>query len=179
MDIDTSVQQFFDILPPPDMSLRWCIGMSQFINQNQLWFSCQCSVEIEFPQCGSAVGNPQAGNLFQSLQQSFRFRAAVQFHIANHNINARRFFASCILQHCERLADPCGVPEVDLQPSTFSIRSLRFAFCLHTGQHLFRSRSVMIRHGARILSNIQSVWNPLKAVPVSISAISQRHPAIG
>ena len=75
ININSCLQQFFYILIAFCMPTSLGIGMSQFINQNQSWFSLDCGIQIKFPVHPSVIINNQAGNLFQALQQFHGLRS--------------------------------------------------------------------------------------------------------
>ncbi len=85
-DIDTGVEQFFDILPALGMPATGGVAVRQFVHQDQRWPPRQRAIEIELPEGPIPVRNFPERQNFQALQQRGGFLATVGFNDAHHHI---------------------------------------------------------------------------------------------
>src|SRR6516164_9956007 len=90
VDVDASAQQLFDVEVPLRMPTALRIGMSEFIDQNDLRSPSDDGVEVHLVQELTLVLNALTRNDPQAVQQRLCFLAAVSFDNTHYNVTAIR-----------------------------------------------------------------------------------------
>ncbi|MNP38314.1 hypothetical protein D3C76_1318200 [compost metagenome] len=98
------------------------VGMSQFVDQDQLRFAQQCGVQIELGQCAVLVDDLFEGQHVQVLGQRLGFSAAMGFDHADQYIGVLLFRHLGGRQHGVGLADTGAGTKENLQPTAFGLR---------------------------------------------------------
>ncbi len=101
------------------------VGVSQFIDQNDSRASSEHGVEVHFLQDDSAILDPAARHLFESVDQGGGLGPAMRLDETDDDVHALVAQALSFLQHLERLADAGGEAEVDLEPAPLLLANQR------------------------------------------------------
>ena len=116
-DTDARVKEFLDVLPALGMAAVRCVGVGEFVDDDQLGLARQRPIQIEFLDRASVVFDLMPRQDFEPLDERARLDAAMSLHEPDDDIDPFVFQAPRVLQHGVGLADPGRSAEEDLQPA--------------------------------------------------------------
>ena len=99
--------------------------MGQFIDQDNLGFSRQGGINIQFREQHALVFALGFGDNLQTLEQGIGFCPAVGLDIGGHHVPPFQFPLPGRLQHGVGFANPGGIPQENLQLPPFLTLFLR------------------------------------------------------
>src|SRR5579883_1934494 len=102
------------------------IRMGKLIHQRKLRAPLEKRIEVHLLKDLAAIGNFCAGDDFEAIEKSLRFRAAVRFNDADHNVHAFKLPGARREEHFVGLADARRGAEKNLQAPAASILAPRF-----------------------------------------------------
>ena len=104
-DVDAGVEQLLDILPAFGMAAVWRVGVREFVDEDELRFSRQRRVYVEFLDDPTAIFAFAAWKRLKTVEERLRLRAPVSFRDAYDNIDALSLDRLRARQHRVGFAD--------------------------------------------------------------------------
>ena len=107
VDVNTSVDEFHDVLPTLRVPRAGGIGVGQLVDKDKGGLSCENALKVHFSQFRAPVVGVTAGENGQPGKKGFGFDPAVRFYYADNDVDlAGRTFLS--VRPATRLnASPC------------------------------------------------------------------------
>ena len=108
---DTGVDQLEHVLPPLRVPGARRIGVRELVDEDHRGPARERGVEVEFPQCRSAVGDHPSRQDVESVEQRFRLGPPVCLDVADDDVHPVRLEGAGGLEHGVGLADAGGGAE--------------------------------------------------------------------
>src|SRR5271166_6025320 len=89
-NVDAALQQFIDILPTLGVTAVRCVGVSELIDNDELWFARQRRVYVEFLERNAMIYNLANGQNFLPVQQDLSFAPTMRHGETDYDVNALR-----------------------------------------------------------------------------------------
>src|SRR5262245_34716852 len=115
IDVDTVAQQLLDIQISLRVTTAGRIGVSEFIDQNDLRVAGDDGIKVHLLQELASILDAPAGNGFQILQKRLRLFAAMSFDHTDHDVIAILYPGARALEHLVGFADPRRRADEDSQ----------------------------------------------------------------
>ena len=116
-DVNAGVEQLLHVLPALGVTAIGGVGVSEFVDDDQLGLARQRRVEIEFLDRPAMVLDLPTRQDFKPMNERARLGAAVGLDQADNDVNAFVLEAARVLQHRVGLADAGRGAEEHLQPA--------------------------------------------------------------
>ncbi|MNT39635.1 hypothetical protein D3C72_1759010 [compost metagenome] len=116
--VDAGGEQFLNVLPAFFVTAAGCVGVRQFVDQHQLRFGEEQTVQVHFFEQHTTVFRAHQRLLRQAAEQYFGFRSAVGFDDAGNDLHALTQLGVGRLEHGVGLADSRRGAEKYLEPAT-------------------------------------------------------------
>ncbi len=125
VDVNADREKFFDVLISAGMAGSGGVGVRELIDDCELGPAGEDRVEIQFLEHDPPVLELAPGDHGQVLKQGFGLFAVVRLHQRHDQIDAFGLPLAGGLQHGVGLADPCHVPQEDLELAGAALFLLR------------------------------------------------------
>src|SRR5664279_939357 len=142
---DACIQQFLYILEPFLVPASRNVCVSEFIYQNDSWFACKDSVEIQIIEFETTKDDGASRDNLQILDKRLSFCSPMSLDEADDNIYPLVLEVSCFFEHSISLANAGDVAEVYLQVTLVAGFLICF-FLLQTMQKYVRVRPLFLVH---------------------------------
>ena len=115
VNVDTGIQQLFNVLIALGMPGAWHVGMSQLIYKSQLGQAAQDGIDIQLGELDAMVYHLGAWDDLEIDQQSLGLLTTMGFYVANHNIDTFGFSLVGGFQHGIGFSNASRITQEDLQ----------------------------------------------------------------
>ena len=140
INVDPGGKQVFNVLPACRMRRSFGIGMSQFIDKDELWLARQGPFQIEFFGRFPAIAHESSRHEIQSQDERMCLGTCVWFDISDNDIDLLGIGFPRGLQHGVSFADSRCHAEKNIQLAAFLLDLIG----LHSRQQFIGIRSVII-----------------------------------
>ena len=114
-DVDSRVEELFDVLPALFVLGAGHVGMGQLVDQGLGGVAGEDGVDVHLLERGVAVGQRAAWNDFQGADLGFGQRASMGFDEPDDDVGASAVPPAALVEHGVRLAYAGGGPQVYAQ----------------------------------------------------------------
>ena len=116
IDVDTLLQQLFDVLVAFGMAAAGGVGMGELVDQDQVRAPLERAVEVEFAQDTIDIDHRLTRQNLEAVEQSLRLLAAVRLDHADDDVHALLQLGASRQQHLVGFADARRRTDKNLEP---------------------------------------------------------------